>query len=139
MASETPSPSPLTPEDRERLEWLADRIAHDGVPANEEVLRRVLSEVDRLAARVSDLERASDSWRARAEKAETVLRALDGKAQEARRAWDAMDEAGDRLSTITGAGKAEAEQEYSDLFDEARAAIDALVPPVPEDKKESAP
>ena len=112
-------PEPLSPE--ERAFW-RKRAGLTGETLMAQVVSRLLAERDSLSARVSSLE---------------------AHAQEVRRAWDAMNEAGDRLYTITGGGRAEAEQEYSDLFDEARAAIDALVPPVPaappENEKEARP
>lgn len=99
---------PLSSE--ERAFWRSRAREYESSSALWSAMDRLLAENESLAARVSSLE---------------------AHAQEVRRAWDAMNEAGDRLYTITGGGRAEAEQEYSDLFDEARAAIDALVPPAP--------
>ena len=70
MPAETPSPSPLTPEERADLEGIS--ALWSGLPdgglgyitsESSRALGRLLSEVDRLAARVSDLEAERDGLR----------------------------------------------------------------------------
>lgn len=97
MPAETPSPSPLTPEERETLRDWARPLETDTQMTKVlgRFALRLLAERDSLAARVSDLEAA------RLRDAEVsagsigalavTIRHLRAAAQEARRAWDAYE------------------------------------------------
>ena len=130
-APETPSSSPLTPEERAQFERVARSLAAnpsglDGYGGWAIGFLRALALADSLAARVSDLE--AERSRLLGEGLER-LGQLRAAAQEVRRAWD---ENADHVRLCPGGVGGKCDCWVSTVG----AAIDALCPPVTEDKNE---
>ena len=143
-------PEPLSPEERGHLREALARVMgplrgtiqpapySEDLLINPATLIELIAENDSLAARVSSLEAR---WRTfQSESAQlNALQALRAKAQEVRRAWDdprhdfghLPNGACDKIEWTKETGHYETALPCSCGHDALRAAIDALVPPVP--------